>query len=84
MASDGPCGRAMEVAIEQVQKPLVTSPSEWEESYRPLPYLFLGLLITWLGLVFVWTVNTWTKRRWQVLVLANPTRGIYELDWEAP
>lgn len=58
---------AMDAAIEHVQnKPVITSHSEWEESYRPLPYLFFGLLVTWMMLVFLWTLNTWSKRRWQV------------------
>lgn len=63
--SSGP-SLAMEDAIEQVQKPVITNPSDWEESYRPLPYVFFALLIMWLVLVFVWTLNTWIKRRWQV------------------
>lgn len=57
----------MDAAIEHVQKPVIASPSEWEESYRPLPFLFFGLLISWTVLVFLWALNTWTKRRWQVL-----------------
>ncbi|KAG0581040.1 hypothetical protein KC19_4G219800 [Ceratodon purpureus] len=56
----------MDAAINHVQRPVViASLSEWEESYRPLPYLFFGLLITWTVLVFMWTLNTWSKRRWQ-------------------
>lgn len=51
--------------IEQVQKPMIASPSAWEESYRQLPCLFFGLLVTWMVLVCVWTLNTWTKRQWQ-------------------
>lgn len=39
--------------------------SEWEHTYHPLPDLFSGLAIVWMLLVFVWTLNTWTKRRWQ-------------------
>ena len=56
----------MEDAIEQVPKPVITNPSEWEESYRSLLYVFSGLLVTWMVLVLVWTLNTWTRRRWQV------------------
>lgn len=55
----------MDAAVEQGQQPLITNPSEWEESYRPLPYVFFALLLTWMALVVVWTLNTWTKRRWQ-------------------
>jgi hypothetical protein len=57
----------MDAAVDHVQKPaVIASPSDWEESYRPLPYLFFALLATWMLLVFVWTLNTWSKRRWQV------------------
>jgi cbb3-type cytochrome oxidase subunit 3 len=38
---------------------------EWEESYTPLPYVFMALLLLWTVCVIVWTFNTWTKRRWQ-------------------
>jgi hypothetical protein len=58
----------MDVTTLQQQQPpvVVTDPSEWEEAYRPLPYLFCSLFIVWALLVFAWMLNTWTKRRWQV------------------
>jgi hypothetical protein len=62
----------MDAAVEQGQQPLITNPSEWEESYRPLPYVFFALLLTWMALVVVWTLNTWTKRRWQVSIHPAP------------
>jgi hypothetical protein len=40
--------------------------TEWEESYRPLPYVFMALLLLWTLVLIAWTFNTWSKRRWQV------------------
>jgi hypothetical protein len=61
----------MDVTTLQQQQPpvVVTDPSEWEEAYRPLPYLFCSLFIVWALLVFAWMLNTWTKRRWQTSTL---------------
>lgn len=67
----------MDVAIDYVQKPAITNVSEWKDSYRPLPYVFFGLLIVWMVLVLAWTFNTWTKRQWQVFALT--TRRISKL-----
>ncbi|KAL2652331.1 hypothetical protein R1flu_020459 [Riccia fluitans] len=55
----------MDTTTDQGKKTLLTNPADWEESYRPLPFLFFGLLVVWVILVGVWTVNTWSKRRWQ-------------------
>ncbi|XP_024372633.1 uncharacterized protein [Physcomitrium patens] len=55
----------MDAVVDHVQRPVITNPSEWEESYKPLPCLFFGLLIIWVVLVFAWTFNTWTKRQLQ-------------------
>lgn len=57
--------QAMDAVVDHVQRPVITNPSEWEESYKPLPCLFFGLLIIWVVLVFAWTFNTWTKRQLQ-------------------
>jgi len=61
----------MDVTTLQQQQPpvVVTDPSEWEEAYKPLPYLFCSLFIVWALLVFAWVLNTWTKRRWQTSTL---------------
>ncbi|MCO5556755.1 hypothetical protein L7F22_010307 [Adiantum nelumboides] len=55
----------MDVAAEQGHKSVATSSSEWQESYKPLPFLHFGLLIVWMVLVAIWTLNTWSKRHWQ-------------------
>ncbi|BFI25728.1 hypothetical protein MPTK2_1g23790 [Marchantia polymorpha subsp. ruderalis] len=55
----------MDTAVDHSKKTMFTNPAEWEESYRPLPFLFFGLLVVWIILVGVWTINTWSKRRWQ-------------------
>ncbi|KAH7295927.1 hypothetical protein KP509_27G070800 [Ceratopteris richardii] len=56
----------MDIAAGQAHKSVSTgSDSPWQESYRPLPFLYLGLLIVWTVLVTVWTLNTWSKRHWQ-------------------
>jgi Ca2+/Na+ antiporter len=55
------------IAIAEVNNaPPHTITSDWEHTYRPLPDLFFGLAVLWMLLVFVWTLNTWAKRRWQV------------------
>lgn len=58
----------MDAAVSHGQKTVITSTTEWEDSYRPLPFLFFGLLMIWTILVGAWTLNTWSKRRWQVCV----------------
>lgn len=70
----------MDAAIEHVKPAIISSPSEWEESYRPLPFLFFGLLITWMVLVFLWTLNTWSKRRWQVSSVQYSRLLLLEID----
>lgn len=55
----------MEAAIGQGQKSAVSNASEWQESYRPLPFLFFGLLMVWTVLAGIWILNTWSKRQWQ-------------------
>ncbi|XP_024367654.1 uncharacterized protein [Physcomitrium patens] len=54
------------IAIVQVRNgPLHTFGGDWERSYRPLPDLFFCIAVLWMLLVVVWTLNTWSKRRWQ-------------------
>jgi hypothetical protein len=38
----------------------------WEQSYKPLPIIFLLLFGIWAALLICWACNTWTKRRFQV------------------
>ena len=61
------------VEILQAPRPDVNSTSaedgattSWEESYKPLPVIFLVLFGIWAALLALWCVNTWTKRRYQV------------------
>jgi hypothetical protein len=56
----------MDAALEHVQMPMIANMTEWEESYRPLPYVFMALLLLWTLVLIAWTFNTWSKRRWQV------------------
>lgn len=74
--------QAMDAVVDHVQRPVITNPSEWEESYKPLPCLFFGLLIIWVVLVFAWTFNTWTKRQLQVLAYILDTE--FELKQLVP
>ncbi len=60
------CGEEMDAALEHVQMPMIANMTEWEESYRPLPYVFMALLLLWTLVLIAWTFNTWSKRRWQV------------------
>ncbi len=59
----------MDGVVEQAQNKKaimnISNMMEWEESYTPLPYVFMALLLLWTVCVIVWTFNTWTKRRWQ-------------------
>jgi ribose/xylose/arabinose/galactoside ABC-type transport system permease subunit len=56
----------MDSAVEHGHKAMVNShTSDWQEPYKPLPFLYLGLLIVWTVLVAIWTLNTWSKRQWQ-------------------
>ncbi|KAJ7525471.1 hypothetical protein O6H91_17G052800 [Diphasiastrum complanatum] len=55
----------MEVAANHAHPGVLTVTNEWEQSYKPLPFLFFGLLILWITLLSIWTFNTWSKRRWQ-------------------
>ncbi|GAQ89821.1 hypothetical protein KFL_005660050 [Klebsormidium nitens] len=61
------------VEILQAPRPDVNSTSaedgaatSWEESYKPLPVIFLVLFGIWAALLALWCVNTWTKRRYQL------------------
>eukprot|EP00897_Mesotaenium_endlicherianum_P000510 jgi/Mesen1/1045/ME000122S00038 len=49
--------------------PSPSSTGVWEDSYRPLPSLFLGLLIIWTTALLMWVWNTWSKRLWQASCL---------------
>eukprot|EP00243_Klebsormidium_subtile_P002692 TRINITY_DN15469_c0_g2_i1.p1 TRINITY_DN15469_c0_g2~~TRINITY_DN15469_c0_g2_i1.p1 ORF type:complete len:488 (+),score=109.98 TRINITY_DN15469_c0_g2_i1:529-1992(+) len=61
------------VEILQAPRPDVSSTSaedgaatSWEESYKPLPVIFLVLFGVWATLLALWCVNTWSKRRYQL------------------
>lgn len=67
------------VEILQAPRPDVNSTSaedgaatSWEESYKPLPLIFLVLFGIWAALLALWCVNTWTKRRFQVSEVHAP------------
>ena len=56
----------MDSAIEHGHEAMVSShANDWQEPYKPLPFLYFGLLIVWTVLVAIWTLNTWSKRQWQ-------------------
>ncbi|PIA42815.1 hypothetical protein AQUCO_02000332v1 [Aquilegia coerulea] len=37
-----------------------------DEAYRPLPSLYLGFLLIWFVSAFLWTINTWRNRHFQM------------------
>lgn len=55
----------MDAAVEHGHKSVVASSNDWQESYKPLPFLYFGLLMAWTVLVAIWALNTWSKRQWQ-------------------
>ncbi|XP_002962167.2 uncharacterized protein LOC9658269 [Selaginella moellendorffii] len=55
----------MESVANHGPKVVISNPGDWEALYRPLPFLFFGLLLIWTTLVGIWTLNTWRKRQWQ-------------------
>lgn len=40
-----------------------------DESYRPLPWLYLAFLSIWFVSACSWTLNTYKKRQFQVIIL---------------
>ncbi|KAJ7299216.1 hypothetical protein O6H91_Y273700 [Diphasiastrum complanatum] len=55
----------MDAASKHEHKMVMTNHIDWEESYRPLPFVFFGLLMVWTVLLGFWILNTWCKRQWQ-------------------
>jgi hypothetical protein len=55
--------------MEQAKSPGVfkaaAASDQWEKPYRPLPHLSLAFSLVWTLLACIWTINTWTKRRFQ-------------------